>query len=163
MIAPLEEWRDVVGSEEFYEVSSHGRVRSKPRILKPASIPTGHLGLNLGSKRREYVHRLVAEAFTPRASSERTWVNHKNGNPKDNRVENLEWVTPGENIAHGYRNNGRRAYSEKRVAAVDSDGVLFASFRSMSDAARFLKVTKGAIASAVRLGGRCCGYRWVVL
>lgn len=159
----VEEWRDVVGSEEFYEVSSHGRIRSKPRILKPASIPSGHLCLSLGSKRREYVHRLVAEAFIPKISHERIWVNHKNGDPTDNRVENLEWVTPGENIAHGYRKNGRRHHAEKRVAAVDNDGVLFASFRSMSDAARFLKVTKGAIASALRLGGRCCGYRWVAL
>lgn len=157
------EWRDVIGMENAYEVSSDGLVRSKPRILKPSAIPSGHLAIHLGSKRQDYVHRLVAAAFLPAPTKERIWVNHKNGDPRDNRVENLEWCTPGENNRHGWEKNGRRHPSEMRVAAVDADGVVFASFRSMTDAAKFLGVTKCAVRAAVVGGGTCRKYHWIKL
>ena len=155
-------WRPVKGLEDRYEVSNTGLVRTKPRILK--SFPMrkgGHHQINLGLHRRTYVHRLVAEAFLDPPDPTRIWVNHKNGNPSDNRVENLEWCTPGENISHGYQHNGRINYNSRKVCAVDDNGQVRFEFESMAAAAKFFDVTRGAIKSAATRGGKCRGYRWV--
>ncbi len=51
-------------------------------------------------------HRLLALTFLPyRGHPDDYWVNHKNGIPGDDVLDNLEWVTAGENIKHAYRNN----------------------------------------------------------
>lgn len=151
-------WKDIPGLEERYEVSSDGLVRAKPRILSPAATKKGgHFYVNIGG-RKVYVHRLVAAAFLENTGGLPV-VNHKNGNPKDNRIENLEWATHGENIAHGYRSNGRLHYSSTRVAFENEDGCGVV-YPSMAAAARAFGVTRGAIRSAIMNGGTCCGYKW---
>lgn len=152
-------WKDVPGLEDRYEVSNDGLVRTKPQILK--ATPTkkgGHLQINLGLRRRAYVHRLVAEAFIPNPEGKPV-VNHKNGDPKDNGVDNLEWATYGENIAHGYRENGRVHYSNIPVDAY-VDGERVATYPSMEAAAKAVGVTRGAIRSALVRGGKCRGVEW---
>lgn len=123
-----EEWRPVVGYEEDYEVSSTGRVRSIDRMRqttgrygetrtshikgvekKLLDSWDGYLETHLqhteNGKHRDYyarVHRLVAEAFIPNPEN-KPQVNHKDGNKKNNHVENLEWVTEAENTQHAVR------------------------------------------------------------
>ena len=54
-----------------------------------------------GKTYTKYLHRLIAENFIPNESN-KSQVNHKNGNKTDNWYENLEWVTPSENVQHAY-------------------------------------------------------------
>jgi len=109
-----EEWRPVVGWEDYYEVSSLGGVRSLPRVLtrvdgavvtypgksmsqKPDSL--GYVTITLsanGIHKGVKVHRLVAEAFIPNPES-LPEVDHLNGVRNDNRVDNLVWATRKDN------------------------------------------------------------------
>lgn len=98
-----------------YEVSSLGRVRRvKPgpgmtrvgRILKQHALNFGHLTVTFwtdGRRLPHLVHRLVAAAFIgPCPEGKET--HHKDGNPANNRADNLEYITHAENIRHGYEN-----------------------------------------------------------
>lgn len=157
------QWRPVKGQEDAYEVSSTGLVRRKAYLLKTYPAPKGgHHQVNLGLKRRAYVHRLIAEAFLEPSHPGQIWVNHKNGNPGDNRLDNLEWCTPGENIAHGYRHNGRVDARAQSVAAVSDDGEILAEFVSVAAASRSVGRTPRALWSAIQRGGNCAGRKWVL-
>lgn len=60
-----------------------------------------------GSWTSQPVHRLVAKAFIPNPDNKQA-VNHKDGNRSNNRVENLEWVTPKENVIHSFKFGSRK-------------------------------------------------------
>ena len=136
-----EEWRDVVGYEGRYQVSSMGRVKSlerkvkhwcggeriqKERILKPCADRGGYLRIGLcdGEKQKTFkVHRLVCEAFHENPDN-KPQVNHINEIKTDNRASNLEWATARENSNFGTRNERLGKAQSKPVAQYTLDGEL---------------------------------------
>jgi len=97
----LETWHPLPGYGGLYEVSDIGRVWScrKRKTLSLVVNKRGYVQCNLyrdGRVKNHMVHRLVALAFFGKIPSG-LQVNHKNGVKTDNRVENLELVTPEQN------------------------------------------------------------------
>lgn len=103
-------WKDVVGWEGLYRVSSHGSVFSvRKKILLKSSNVAGYRQVILcrDSKMSSgRVHRLVAMAFIPNPDN-KPEVNHIDGNKSHNYFKNLEWVTSSENVSHTYKSLGR--------------------------------------------------------
>ena len=120
-------WKPVLGYEGLYEVSNWGRVKSlnynhsgKEKILKPVTYKSGYLYvvLSKNNKRKHFlIHRLVAEAFIPNTDN-LPQVNHKDENPLNNVVSNLEWCTSSYNINYGTRNEK----ISKKVLQYDLEG-----------------------------------------
>jgi HNH endonuclease/NUMOD4 motif len=108
-------WK-TVACDSAYEVSDEGFVRSVDRVIerrgKPARLKgkelkllahsQGYWSVCLSNQKRHLVHSLVMEAFVgPRKKG--MDINHKNGDKKDNRLENLEYCSRSQNMAHAVR------------------------------------------------------------
>jgi HNH endonuclease/NUMOD4 motif len=148
-----EKWAPINIEQSTYEVSDMGRIRnSKMRIMKPATSH-GYYQITLRSgleKSRHFqVHRLVAMAFIPNPKK-LPFVNHKDGNKKNNRVENLEWVTQSENTIHSSHVLGKTRKT-RPVLQCDKNGVLIMRFESPKLASESTGI------SIHRIRGNCSG------
>ena len=109
-----EKWKII---EEFpkYLISNKGRIKilSTLEDKKVFVKDDGYIATTLGNGKQsyKYVHRLVAEAFI-KNKYDKPQVNHINGIKGGNRAENLEWVTPAENIRHAI-DTGLLKYKKK--------------------------------------------------
>jgi hypothetical protein len=113
-------------TEGRYRITNDGRVISvsfnhtqNSRELKQYLDEDGYSYVVLhidGKRHKRLVHRMMAERFLEKPTSTHQ-VNHKNGIRNDNRLENLEYVTPRENTIHGWRVNGRRQSEKARERA----------------------------------------------
>jgi hypothetical protein len=110
-----ERWLPIPGWEDIYEVSDLGRIKRVAahrttrwpvgRITKGAATRQGYVSAVLTFRGRQwstYAHRLVMAAFAGPCPPGQQ-VNHINGVKTDNRLENLEYVTPSENTRHAVR------------------------------------------------------------
>ena len=125
-------WKDVVGWEEFYQVSNLGRIKAKERVMyydrnlgrgiekkkvkekirKPKlNKHTGYLMVGLNCKGKAVnvtVHSMVAKAFIENYKAEGKGkgkcTNHKDGNKLNNCVENLEVIPIADNVRHMFNN-----------------------------------------------------------
>lgn len=205
-----EKWKDIVGYENFYQISNKGNVRSKDRyynatylrnspivfrkgvLLKLRPNKYGYLtvGLKMHSKGETIpVHKMVAIAFIDNPLNKRC-IDHINANRKDNRVENLRWVTIKENQNniitkrrlseckigdkhHFYGKKFSKEHSQKIADAnrngkcsipiiqLDLNGNYIREFPSTNEAERQTGIRHGNIWSARRKKLTAGGYKWI--
>lgn len=124
-----EVWKDIFGYEGSYQVSNLGNVRSmnyrrtgNVKNLTPKENNCGRLWVEL-RKKPFLVHRLVADAFIKNESN-LPEINHKDGNPKNNEVSNLEWCTGEYNkqIYYETREDCKPTKLFSKVNQIDSEG-----------------------------------------
>ena len=146
-----EVWKDVSGYEGMYEVSNLGRVKSlkqgKERILKPKTEKCGHLHVGLyknGEQKKYYVHRLVAQVFLSNPQN-LPMINHKDDNPSNNQVENLEFCTAKYNSNYGTRTQRQAEKLSKPVIQFTKDGEFVREWKSATDVQRNLGYNNGHI------------------
>lgn len=113
-------WKEINDTNGFYEVNNIGEIRSVNRTIfkkngrterrvgstiKPILDSFGYLCVMIclsGNYKNKKIHRLVAEAFIEKIPG-KNLINHKDGDKKNNKVENLEWVTAKENTSHAIK------------------------------------------------------------
>ena len=166
----MEEWKSIPGYETLYEASNEGQIRTcegkitrnsrfehrvwKQRILKQKCTKNqkGRYDCRVslwkdGREKTWLVSRLVAMAFCD-GYSEGFTVNHIDGNPLNNRAENLEWCSLKENIQKGFE-DGLYCRNSKQIMFIAQNGEKM-NFRSVSQAARFLGKSKSYITDRIQ-------------
>ena len=179
----MEIWKDIIGFEGLYKISNLGRVKSLgkgkstnplncvEKIMKNGLSKRGYEKIKLmkdGSYYYHSIHRLVAINFIDNPEN-KPQVNHIDGNKSNNKVSNLEWNTPKENIQHSFDNGlniqrvGKDSPCSKQVFQLDLDGNILKEWGSINEIKRELGYNSTGIS-------RCCrkmpkyntayGYKW---
>ena len=199
---PLETWKDISGFEHMYQVSSLGRIKSLSRtvavrggyrtttekLLNCSHLPNGYVQVHLSKNHHvsmKLLHRLVAEAFIPNPDNF-PCINHKDGDPSNNCVDNIEWCTyeynsnypickqrqslamhrryakdPDFLMACKQRLDRYHAQSRRRVCQLTQDGVLVNTWESaLSTASAGFKHTN-VISCANGKRKTHHGYKWM--
>lgn len=176
------EFREIKGYEGIYEACSDGTIwtcegkttysnlngkirkrvwkrrKLKPQIQKRKRSSHSDKRVKLWKDGRMTTHlvsRLIATAFIPNPE-EKEFVNHKNGNPLDNSVENLEWTTRQENQRHAFENGLIK--TNKKVTLKDLISDTEYHFNSLSEASHFLGKNNGFVSQKIKDGKQIKGY-----
>ena len=180
-MAENETWKPIPGYEGYYDVSDKGRVRSLVRKSKYGFLakrksprlnnldnPRGYYRTWLykdGEGKHWLVHRLVAMAFIPNPDN-LPFINHKDENPSNNSVDNLEWCTTAYNNNYGtVKERMSKALLNRPdlstpIVRIDKQGCK-TEYPSMQEASRINNTYQANIWKCCN-GERmtCKGFRW---
>lgn len=160
----MESWIKINKTNNRYSVSNLGNIRKNSevidrsngrrqlinqKIIKPALNQHGYLKvrcrISKGTTKNFTIHRIVAEAFIQNPEN-KSQINHINGIKTDNRVENLEWCTPKENIDHAWDTGLSIATKKTKIKS----GKLV--FDSIKDCANHFNIDRNTITKAIKRG-----------
>lgn len=164
------------GYEGLYQVSNLGKIKSldryklikskiKGRVLKPGVNNQGYYQISLnkdGKTKHVRINRIVAEVFIKNNENKQE-VNHKDGNKQNNCVNNLEWVTPKENIQHAVKNNlinpvkGKKHYKSKKIRQYTKDNKFIKEYFSITEASKQTKILRSAISMCLTKKNKTAG------
>lgn len=141
------------GYEGLYKVSNMGRIYSlyTDKVLKNLKSKDGYYRVFLrknGQKKHASIHRLVAIAFIKNPNN-LPQINHKDENPANNNVDNLEWCTAKYNCNYGERTIKSSNSRKKRVGQYSKDNILLKIWRNQGE----IKNVLGFDAAAI---SKCC-------
>lgn len=170
-------WKDIPGYEGLYFASTHGRIKNKKKVMSSNKNNSGYqmMHLSLFGKSRAYtVHRLIAITFIPNPGC-KPQIDHIDCDKSNNKVDNLRWVSQGENMRHaaatgmldgaakkakkrmiligskyGFANSQKHLIKAQPVK-IETEGQTF-EFKSMRQAARHFGVTHSTIRLRIKNG-----------
>lgn len=154
-------WKAIPGYPH-YMASDDGRIFStyQNRELTQCRNQKGYMTVHVKEGNqypKRYVHRLVAFAFLGLPENETLQINHIDENKSNNAVNNLEWVTPHENLTHGTRIKRFAKSRGKPVKNIDT-GV---SYYCAAEACRQTGIHRGLIGRVCKGKSKTAGgYRW---
>ena len=164
-------FKDIKGYEGKYQISNFGRIIDVVTQEEQKFTNTEYYFWYKDKKPRS-VHRLVAEHFIPNPEN-KPYINHIDGNKRNNNAINLEWCTPKENYDHAVktglidlskrkpliRRGGKSPYS-KPVIQYSKDGmIIIKRWNSMIEAERALGI-KGISSCCRGLSKQIGGFKW---
>lgn len=183
-------WKDIKGFEDLYQVSTYSGVKSKKRehcnnqfgderILKPYKNKKGYYQIDLHKDGKRYLyklHTLVAEAFISKKTFksipnenrdeidlDKLEINHKDENPSNNCVDNLEWCTHLYNCNYGTRIKRIKEKQEIKINQYSLDGIYLRTWDSISEIKRVMNYNISNISCTCRNDNRlgyAYGYLW---
>lgn len=141
----------VINEFDNYAISNLGNIKNikKGNILTPYLNTNGYLTYTFcqnGVKKTFRLHRLVALYFIDNPNN-LPYVNHKDGDKTNNKVENLEWCTAKENDTHA-RSSGLKN-QEKPIIAKNIETNETLTFKSVTEVGAFLGINKGTISKVL--------------
>lgn len=177
-------WKDIQGFEGLYQISNNGRVKSlerlvnnkngkrivKEKVLKNQINSKGYYSVVLRKQNKNItkeIHRMVAIAYINNDKNY-SYVNHIDGNKKNNKISNLEWCDCQHNIREAYR-LGLNHYTNltnfknlpKKVLQYDKNNSLLSEFNSIREASRITQVCYNSISLNCRgKQNKAGGYTW---
>jgi hypothetical protein len=135
-------------------VSSFGRYKSsKGVVFTPKPKRSGYVEVCCNGKVHQ-LHRMMAIAFGLPKRDDQDTVDHIDGNPSNNRLENLRWANMSEQIKHSYATNKNRASNAPKLSKPVEGRVLggeaWVPYASSMEAARSLRLAQGHISACCR-------------
>jgi hypothetical protein len=128
----MNDFVEISGFEGRYAINRNGEVKNikTNHILKPYTNRVGYFRVSFYGENRKryqfYIHRLIAIHFIPN-SENKSEINHIDGNPSNNDINNLEWCTKSENALHAYKlglNYNNPNYGEDNHNSILNDSIV---------------------------------------
>lgn len=150
-----------ISGYENYMVDTDGNVfrikKDGLKILKPMKNSDGYLQVKLylyGVYKYFTVHRLILLTFCPNENSDKLTVNHKDEDKTNNSLENLEWLTIGDNVRYS---------KSKPIVQLDKNDNLVGVYESSRLAQQKTGCDQSSIIKCINGKAKTCGgYKWIL-